>query len=68
MKAIFITLLILTNSGTVSSLKFEIFSSCHGWFDQHVATEENKRYNIFTKQSYFIFDNQKVVGYICSDS
>ena len=68
MKTIFITLLILTNSGTIEQDKFKIYISCSSWFDVNVIKEENKKYSISENRTYYIFNNKVVVGYICNES
>tara|TARA_R100000657_G_C4608423_1_gene62133 strand:+ start:177 stop:383 length:207 start_codon:yes stop_codon:yes gene_type:complete len=68
MKTIFITLLILTNSGTIEQDKFKIYTTCSSWFDVNVIKEENKKYSTSENRTYYVFNNKVVVGYICNES
>lgn len=36
------------------------------WFSENVAIEKNKRYSLTSNKHYFIWNDKKVVGYICS--
>lgn len=65
MKATFITLFILTNSGNIMSEKHEIFENeCTNWFSQNVAIDDNKRKN--GNKTYYVYNDKKIIGYICS--
>lgn len=67
MKVTFITLFLMTNSGNIISERFEIFErKCMSWFSENVAIEKNKRYSLTSNKHYFIWNDKKVVGYICS--
>ena len=68
MKAMFITLLILTNSGTIEQDKFKIYTTCRSCIDVNVIKEENKKYSTSENRTYYVFNNKVVVGYICNES
>lgn len=51
---VFITLLILANTGEIKQSKLKIDTDCHSWFKSNII---NKIYN-----------QKKVIGYICYDS
>lgn len=67
MKVTFITLFLMSASGNIVSEKYEIFENeCSNWFTQNVAIEKNKRKARGSNKTYYLYNNKKVVGYICS--
>ena len=68
MKSLIISLIILLPGGKTDLKNIEIFySSCYTWYQQNVRMEERKT-TFFSRRSYHLYDEKRVIGYICSDN
>lgn len=67
MKPIMITLMYLTFGGDIKLESFEINESCSGWWHHNVVQKEKRKKTFMTNHYYYVYDNKKVVGYICND-
>ena len=67
MKPIMITLMYLTFGGDIKLKSFEINESCSGWWHHNVVQKEKRKKTFMTNHYYYVYDNKKVVGYICND-
>jgi len=67
MKPIMITLMYLTFGGDIKLDTFEINESCSGWWHHNVVQKEKRKKTFMTNHYYYVYDNKKVVGYICND-
>ena len=63
-----ITLMYLTFGGDIKLDTFEIHTNCSGWFNTNVKVEENKKRKLFSSLEYHLYNDKKVIGYICGDS
>ena len=62
-----ITLMYLTFGGDIKLDTFEINESCSGWWHHNVVQKEKRKKTFMTNHYYYVYDNKKVVGYICND-
>ena len=67
MKPIMITLMYLTFGGDIKLDTFEINESCSGWWHHNVVQKEKRKKTFMTNHYYYVYDNKKVVGYMCND-
>ena len=67
MKPIMITLMYLTFGGDIKMDTFEINESCSGWWHHNVVQKEKRKKTFMTNHYYYVYDNKKVVGYMCND-
>ena len=63
-----ITLMYLTFGGDIKLDTFEIHTSCSNWFNTNVKVEENKKRELFSSLEYHVYNDKKVVGYVCADN
>tara|TARA_R110002124_G_scaffold1180_1_gene6325 strand:+ start:587 stop:802 length:216 start_codon:yes stop_codon:yes gene_type:complete len=68
MKPIMITLMYLTFGGDIKLDTFEIQTDCSGWFNHNVKVVENKKKTLFSSREYHLYNDKKVIGYICGDN
>jgi hypothetical protein len=57
----------LTFGGDIKLDTFEINESCSGWWHHNVVQKEKRKKTFMTNHYYYVYDNKKVVGYICND-
>ena len=57
----------LTFGGDIKLESFEINESCSGWWHHNVVQKEKRKKTFMTNHYYYVYDNKKVVGYICND-
>lgn len=67
MKPIIITLMYLTFGGDIKLDSFEINESCDGWWHTNVVQKEKRKKTFMTNHYYYVYNDKKVVGYMCSD-
>ena len=65
MKPIMITLMYLTFGGDIKMDTFEINESCSGWWHHNVVVKEKQKKTFMTNHYYYVYDNKRVIGYIC---
>ena len=63
-----ITLMYLTFGGDIKLDTFEIHTSCSSWFNINVMVEENKKRKLFSSLEYHVYNDKKVIGYVCGDN
>ena len=63
-----ITLMYLTFGGDIKLDTFEIHTSCNSWFNTNVKIEENKKRKLFSSLEYHVYNDKKVIGYVCGDN
>ena len=68
MKPIMITLMYLTFGGDIKLDTFEIHTSCSNWFNTNVKIVENKKRKLFSSLEYHVYNDKKVIGYVCGDN
>ena len=47
---------------------FEIQEDCSGWFHQNVKVLKNKKRKLFSSLEYHVYNDKKVIGYVCGDN
>lgn len=62
-----ITLMYLTFGGDIKLDTFEINESCSGWWHHNVVQKEKRKKTFMTNHYYYVYNDKKVVGYICND-
>ena len=68
MNPIVITLMYLTLGGDIKLDTFEIHTSCSNWFNTNVKIVENKKRKLFSSLEYHVYNDKKVIGYVCGDN
>ena len=68
MNPIMITLMYLTLGGDIKLDTFEIHTSCNSWFNTNVKIEENKKRKLFSSLEYHVYNDKRVIGYVCGDN
>jgi len=63
-----ITLMYLTFGGDIKLDTFEIHTSCNSWFNTNVKIEENKKRKLFSSLEYHVYNDKRVIGYVCGDN
>jgi|TARA_B110000305_G_C18959562_1_gene412134 hypothetical protein len=63
-----ITLMYLTLGGDIKLDTFEIHTSCSNWFNTNVKIVENKKRKLFSSLEYHVYNDKKVIGYVCGDN
>ena len=63
-----ITLMYLTFGGDIKLDTFEIHTSCSSWFNINVMVEENKKRKLFSSLEYHVYNDKRVIGYVCGDN
>ena len=63
-----ITLMYLTFGGDIKLDTFEIHTSCNSWFNTNVKIEENKKRKLFSSLEYHVYNDERVIGYVCGDN
>ena len=63
-----ITLMYLTFGGDIKLDTFEIHTNCSGWFNTNVKIEENKKRKLFSSLEYHVYNDKRVIGYVCGDN
>jgi hypothetical protein len=63
-----ITLMYLTLGGDIKLDTFEIHTSCNSWFNTNVKIEENKKRKLFSSLEYHVYNDKRVIGYVCGDN
>ena len=63
-----ITLMYLTFGGDIKLDTFEIHTNCSGWFNTNVKVEENKKRKLFSSLEYHVYNDKRVIGYVCGDN
>ena len=63
-----ITLMYLTFGGDIKLDTFEIHTSCSSWFNINVMVEENKKRKLFSSLEYHLYNDKRVIGYVCGDN
>ena len=63
-----ITLMYLTFGGDIKLDTFEIYTSCNNWFNTNVKIEENKKRKLFSSLEYHVYNDKRVIGYVCGDN
>jgi hypothetical protein len=63
-----ITLMYLTFGGDIKLDTFEIHTSCSNWFNTNVKIVENKKRKLFSSLEYHVYNDKKVIGYVCGDN
>ncbi len=63
-----ITLMYLTFGGDIKLDTFEVQTSCSSWFNSNVKIEENKKRKLFSSLEYHVYNDKRVIGYVCGDN
>ena len=63
-----ITLMYLTFGRDIKLDTFEIHTNCSGWFNTNVKIEENKKRKLFSSLEYHVYNDKRVIGYVCGDN
>ena len=63
-----ITLMYLTFGGDIKLDTFEIHTSCSGWFHSNVKIVKNHRKKLFSSLEYHVYNDKKVIGYMCGNN
>jgi hypothetical protein len=63
-----ITLMYLTFGGDIKLDTFEIHTSCSNWFNTNVKIVENKKRKLLSSLEYHVYNDKKVIGYVCGDN
>jgi len=63
-----ITLMYLTFGGDIKLDTFEIHTSCSNWFNTNVKIVENKKRKLFSSLEYHVYNDKRVIGYVCGDN